>query len=293
MMTLFKRTIVALVLAALMLGGTAYAVDPTNPDDEYVASSAFIANIIAGFPELSLTAEQVQALRDSGYGWGEIVIACSIAVNAGQTLDGVMAIATDGAGWGEVATELGVETRAFGQYVREIIGRGGAKVRARHGRKDVDDAAAMDMAQGRFGLDDEDVQAMAAMGLDGQDVLCAVSVAAASGDASKVRLALELRVKAQSWLRIAEAAAVGKDGIVEKGVAIRNRIEFRKALEEQIKAQVRSQKEAHKDEDKGKPEDPGKGSGNGSGDSGGGAGDSAGQGQGRSHGNSHGGGSGR
>jgi len=289
MMTLARRTVVALVVAALLLGGTVYAVNPANPEDECIATSSFIANIIAGFPELAMTAEQVQALRDAGYGWGEIVIACSIAVNSGQTLDGVLVLATDGAGWGEIAKQLGVPTRAFGQYVREIIGRGGARVRARHGRKELDDAAAMDMARDRFGLEDDDVRAVAAMGLDAQDILCAVSLAAGAGEAARVRLALELRVKEQTWLRIAEAVGVGRDGILEKGVAVRNRVEFRNALKEEIKAQVRTHKEAHKE--KGKPEDPGKGKGSGDGASGDGAGDPSGQG--RPQGNGRGGGGGR
>lgn len=284
-MTLLKRTVVVLVVTALMLGGTAYAIDIANPDDECVASSAFIANIIAGFPELALTADAIQALRDAGYGWGEIVIACSIAVSSGKTLDGVIALATEGAGWGEIAKELGVPTTAFGQYVREAIGRGGAKVRTQHGRKQLDDAAAMDMVRDRFGLEEDDAQALAAMGLDAQDILCAVSIAAGAGDASKVRLVLELRAKQQSWLSIAEAVGVGKDGMVGKGVAIRNRVEFRNALREQIRAQVRSEKEAH--EEKGKPENPGKGKGPGG--SGGGAGDSGGPGQGGSGSNGHGG----
>lgn len=286
MMTLLKRTVVVLVVTALMLGGTAYAVDVANPDDEYVASSAFIANIIAGFPELALTADAIQALRDAGYGWGEIVIACSIAVNSGKTLDGVIALATEGAGWGEIAKELGVPTRAFGQYVRETIGKAGAKVKAQNGRKQLDDAAAMDMVRDRFGLEEDDVRALAATGLDGQDILCAVSIAAGAGDASKVRLVLELRAKQQSWLGIAEAVGVGKDGMVEKGVAIRNRVEFRNALREQIRAQVRSEKEAH--EEKGKPEDPGKGKGPGG--SGGGPGNPGGSGQGGPGGNGYGGG---
>ena len=284
-MTLLKRTVVVLVVAAFMLGGTAYAIDNANPDDECVASSAFIANIIEGFPELALTADAIQALRDAGYGWGEIVIACSIAVNSGKTLDDVIALASEGAGWGEIAKGLGVPTTAFGQYVREIIGKGGAKVRAQHGRKQLDDAAAMDMVRDRFGLEEDDVQALGAMGLDAQDILCAVSIAAGAGDASRVRLVLELRAKQQSWLRIAEAVGVGKDGMIEKGVAIRNRVEFRNALKEQIREQVRSEKKA--DKEKGKPEDPGKGKS--SGGSGSGAGNPGGPGQGGSGGNGRGG----
>ncbi|MGE5588295.1 MAG: hypothetical protein ACM3ZO_08810 [Clostridia bacterium] len=271
-MTPLKRTVLALVVAALVLGGTVYAIDTTDPDDESFASSAFIANIIEEFPELALTPDAIQALRDAGYGWGEIVIACSIAVNSGQTLDGVMALASEGAGWGEIAKQLGVSGRAFGQYVREIVGKGGAKVRERHESEQLDDAAAMDVVRDRFGLEEDDVQALIAMGLDAQDILCAVSIAAVTGDASRVSVVLELRARQQSWLSIAEAVGVGKDAVVKKGVATRNRVEFRNALREQIREQVRSGDEARRE--KGKPEDPGKGkdpggSGGGSGNPGG------------------------
>ncbi|MGE5592450.1 MAG: hypothetical protein ACM3X3_02045 [Betaproteobacteria bacterium] len=253
-----KMTVV-LVLAAFMLAGTAYAASIATPNDETVASSAFIANIIDGFPELALTPDVVQALRDADYGWGEIVIACSIAVNSGTSLDEVLALATEGAGWGEIAKQLGVPNTAFGQYVRGIIGKGGAKVKAQNGRKQLDDAAAMDMVQDRFGLQDDDVQALAAAGLDVQDVLCAVSITASAGDASRIGLVLQLRVEQHSWLAIAEAVGVGKDGVVEKGVAIRNQVEFKNALKEQIRARAKLQGNAEKQQ--GKPEDTAKGKG--------------------------------
>jgi len=279
------KTAVVLLLAAFMLGGTAYAATIATPDDEALASSSFMANIIDSFPELALTPEAVQALRDAGYGWGEIVIACSIAVNSGTSLDEVLALATEGAGWGEIAKQLGVPNTAFGQYVRGIIGKGGAKVKAQNGRKELDDAAAMDMVRDRFGLQDDDVQALAAAGLDAQDVLCAVSITASAGDAARIGLVLQLRTQQHSWLAIAEAVGVGEDDVVEKGVAIRNQVEFKNALKEQIRARVKLQ--GNQGKQQGKPEDAGKGkgpssgsaSGSGKGEAGGGPAGHAGSGK--------------
>ncbi|MCR4402223.1 MAG: hypothetical protein NUW12_05485 [Firmicutes bacterium] len=253
--------VVAALVAALIMGGTAYAIDAENPDDEAFAADVFTANIIAGFPELALTVEMVQALRDADYGWGEIVIACGIAVNSGQTLDSVIALANEGAGWGEIAKQLGVPETAFGHYVRGIMGKGGPKAKERRGRKQLDDAVAMDVVCERFGLRESDVEALFSAGMDAQDVLCAVSIAAAVGDASRVSLVLELRARQENWVKIAEAVGVAGDAVIRQGVHVRNRVEFQNALKAMIRERVWSGDRTNMGKGKGHPEDQGKGKG--------------------------------
>lgn len=269
-MVMSKRIVLVLVVAGLLLSGTASAIGPANPgadpEDGGIATSAFIANIVASFPELGLVPEQIQALREAGYGWGEIVIACDIAASSGQTLDGVIALATEGAGWGEIAKSLGIQPKAFGQSVREVIGRSGARVKAQEERRGLDEAAAMDMLRERFGLSVDEIRGLADMGLNAQDVLCAVSIVAAAGDASRLELVLQHRIRQQSWFRIAESLGIDRESIIPR-VVVRDRIEFKNALKEAVKEQIRAHKE------KGKPDNPGAGKGQeNSGNAGGGSG---------------------
>lgn len=103
--------------------------DPVvNPDDEDegIVNNVFAANIIEAYPELNLTEADIQALREAGLGWGDVSIACGIAVNTGESLDNIIALAGEGIEWGEIAESLGMEDRAFGQYVKGVIGKGHA-----------------------------------------------------------------------------------------------------------------------------------------------------------------------
>ena len=233
--------------------------DGDDEEDEDIVSNVFAANIIQAYPELSLTEADIQALREAGFGWGDISIACGIAVNSGESLDTIMALLGEGTGWGEIAESLGIEDRAFGQYVKGVVGKGHAYGKAKQEQRELDDAASMDMVLEGYGLSEEDVTGLIELGYSAKDILCAVSLVASTGEASNLELVLRLRTEKQNWSQVTKELGV-EDDDVSSGITARNRVELKQALKLAVKEQVKEQKNKDNkgNKDKDKPANSGK-----------------------------------
>jgi hypothetical protein len=223
--------------------------DP-DPEDEDIVNNIFALNIIQAYPELNLTEADVAALREAGFGWGEISIACGIAVNSGESLDNIIALVSEGTGWGEIAESLGMEGRAFGQYVRGVIGKGHAYGKNEDKQSELDDAASMDMVIEGYGLSEQDVTDMIELGYSAKDVLCAVSLVASTGEASNLELVLKLRTEKQNWSQVAKELGV-EDNDMPARMRAHNRVELKEALKQAVKEQVREQKNKNNTDNKG------------------------------------------
>jgi hypothetical protein len=224
--------------------------DEEDEDDEDIVSNIFALNIIQAYPELNLTEADVAALRQAGFGWGEISIACGIAVNSGESLDNIVALVSEGTGWGEIAESLGMEGRAFGQYVRGVIGKGHAYGKNEDKQSELDDAASMDMVIEGYGLSEQDVTDMIELGYSAKDVLCAVSLVASTGEAANLELVLRLRTEKQNWSQVAKELGV-EDNDMPARMRAHNRVELKEALKQAVKEQVREQKNKNNTDNKG------------------------------------------
>ena len=224
--------------------------DEEDEDDEDTVNNIFALNIIQAYPELNLTEADVAALRQAGFGWGEISIACGIAVNSGESLDNIIALVSEGTGWGEIAESLGMEGRAFGQYVRGVIGKGHAYGKNEDKQSELDDAASMDMVIEGYGLSEQDVTDMIELGYSAKDVLCAVSLVASTGEASNLELVLKLRTEKQNWSQVAKELGV-EDNDMPARMRAHNRVELKEALKQAVKEQVREQRNKNNTDNKG------------------------------------------
>jgi flagellar basal body-associated protein FliL len=214
--------------------------DENGEDDEDIVNNVFALNIIEAYPDLNLTEADIRALREAGFGWGEVSIACGIAVNSGDPLANIIALAGEGQGWGEIAKSLGVEDRAFGQYVRGVIGKGHAYGKDKEKQSELDDAASMDMVLDGYGLSEQDVTELIELGYGARDVLCAVSLVASSGEASKLELVLQLRSEKRNWAQVAKELGV-KDNDMPDRIRSRTHVELRQELKEALKNAVKEQ----------------------------------------------------
>ncbi len=212
-----------------------------NEEDEPIVNNIFALNIIQAYPELNLTEADVLALREAGFGWGEISIACGIAVNSEESLDSIIALAGEGTGWGEIAKSLGMEDRAFGQYVKGVIGNGHAYGRDKEKQSELDDAASIDIVLDGYGLSEQDVTELIELGYSEKDVLCAVSLVASTGEASKLELVLQLRNEKRNWSQVAKELGV-EDNDMPAEMRAHNRVELKDALKQAVKEQVKEQK---------------------------------------------------
>jgi len=69
--------------------------------------------------DIDLPQEQVEELRESGLGYGEIAIAQELAEQSGKTVDEAIALFNQGHGWGEIASLLGVNFHGIGNMVSQ------------------------------------------------------------------------------------------------------------------------------------------------------------------------------
>ncbi|MCR4432729.1 MAG: hypothetical protein NUV70_01615 [Caldiserica bacterium] len=68
---------------------------------------------------IDLPEETVEALRSQGLGYGEIVIIQELAEQSGKTVDEIVALFQEGYGWGETASLLGVDFHGIGEIVSQ------------------------------------------------------------------------------------------------------------------------------------------------------------------------------
>jgi hypothetical protein len=136
-----RRLTVLASLAVLLAFGLATAVPGhaiyATLNDDFLAcdeedelelgsdKTAFFERLIAAYPELTITTEQLQALLDDGWGLGDLVICVVISADCGKSFEDVLALAESGMGWGEVAKECGIEARNLGQSVSAAMGEKG------------------------------------------------------------------------------------------------------------------------------------------------------------------------
>ena len=158
-------------------------------------------------------------------------------------------MAGEGTGWGEIAESLGMEDKAFGQYVRGVIGKGHAYGKDKKKQRELDDAASMDMVLDRYGLSEQDVGELIELGYSPKDVLCAVSLVASTGEASKLEVVLELRSEQQNWSQVAKELGVKDDDIPAK-IRAHNRKELKEALKQAVKEQAKEKKSKESKNDK-------------------------------------------
>ncbi|MGI6131005.1 MAG: hypothetical protein ACOYES_03945 [Bacillota bacterium] len=102
--------------------------DELDDDDELelgADKTVFFERLMAAYPELAVTVEQLQALFDAGWGLGDLAICAVISADSGKSFEDVLALAEGGMGWGEVAKESGIEARNLGQAVSAAMGKKG------------------------------------------------------------------------------------------------------------------------------------------------------------------------
>lgn len=194
--------------------------DAGDVDEENgLGHTAITAYIAASFADLGVTPEQIEAVFDQGYGFGEIVIALSIAQESGQTLDDVLALAAQGLDWKDVAASLGVTADSFGKYVSAVMA-GPAKLGGRPGmqetRKQYDEAALLDLLE-TAGIDGETALKIAnGYGFEVREVVIAATAAMLSGDSANFELALQMRVQQKSWQEVFATLGIEPKGAVTK-----------------------------------------------------------------------------
>ncbi|HHV61954.1 MAG TPA: hypothetical protein GXX51_04840 [Firmicutes bacterium] len=225
-------SMVVVCLLVLMLGvaGTCFALQGSDTGtDPYDA--VFTSNIITAFPDLNLSAEAIQELRSRGTGWGEITIAASLASASGKTLDEIIVMADSGLGWGEMAKTLGVEPKSLGHAVSEVIG--GAKP-GHVDKSTLENAAISSLLDSNFGLEDSEVAALARSGIKKQDILMALSAAAATGDPNMFDKALALRQESRNWNDVFQALDIDPKGVRDMKTVM-ERSEIKDRLRERVR----------------------------------------------------------
>ncbi|KJS21778.1 MAG: hypothetical protein VR72_08985 [Clostridiaceae bacterium BRH_c20a] len=65
--------------------------------------------------------EQVKALRDAGYGYGEISLALTMAEKADVSIDDIVEMRNSGLGWGNVTKELGMHKRDIAKKIGKMV----------------------------------------------------------------------------------------------------------------------------------------------------------------------------
>lgn len=80
--------------------------------------------------ELGITEEEIQALRASGYGYGEIVLMVQLSRTSGEELSKIKEMREEGLGWGRIAAELGVSWRSISQEISQERGKFQQKMEA-------------------------------------------------------------------------------------------------------------------------------------------------------------------
>ena len=132
-MSMRSKALMAFVLLvavgfAAAAPAAALQVAPGEPDpgSEPAADKiAFFLRLIAVFPDLSVTVEQLQLHFNEGWGLGDLMICAAIASDTGIAFEDVAAAATDG--WGEVANMFGLQAKNLGQIVSFMMAQKNAQ----------------------------------------------------------------------------------------------------------------------------------------------------------------------
>jgi len=68
---------------------------------------------------LGIPLEEIRALRDSGYGYGEIVLMAQLAQQSGRSISEIQAMREKGLGWGRISSELEVSWQNAAKEMEE------------------------------------------------------------------------------------------------------------------------------------------------------------------------------
>lgn len=215
----FLAIILGLVLI-LTFGAVAMANDTTTPEetetDEELENAVIVDNILTAFPDL--TAEQITALTDAGWGYGEIIIAASFATKSGKTMDEILALYEAGAGWGEIAKSLGLPVGKFGPMISAIVSQGKGHKKGKTADPGQEEAALGELVRLNFGQGKKESfeQLRTEYKATHRELIMACVMARAAGDDAALQTALEMRAQDRGWKAIMEQLKVDIKGMTAK-----------------------------------------------------------------------------
>lgn len=105
----FKKVLATIFLAVLIMVGTVSAAASSEELPEQTERAAIFAESLQQSFGIATTEQQVVALRQRHYGYGEIALAYSLAEKSGKTVDEVLQMREQKLGWGEIAGRLDVK----------------------------------------------------------------------------------------------------------------------------------------------------------------------------------------
>lgn len=217
-----KRFVIILMvfaLAALLIPAGILAEETsTPPTDTEVEKKVVAANIVEAFPELGLTVEQIEAYKASGWGYGEMVIAASLASKSGKTVDEILAMYESGQGWGEIAKSLGIQPGKLGQIISGIVSNGKHHRKGKTSSAAAEETASAELTRLNFGQSKKAQDGLKAQyKVTHRELLTACAVARASGDKQALKTALEMRKQGQKWQDVMRQLKVDLKGATTQG----------------------------------------------------------------------------
>ena len=206
------------VAAALALLALAASFCLAGEEDAKFENLVIAASIVEAFPELSLTTEQVQALKDDGWGYGEITIAASLAVESGESLQDILALFEAGQGWGEIAKSLGLPAGGFGRIISGIAAGDKGRKAGKSSDPALEEACCGELARKNHGLTaQEQTRLRAAYRITHREMLAACTMARANGDTAALETALRMRSEHRGWQDIMDQLEVDIKGVLAHG----------------------------------------------------------------------------
>lgn len=207
--------LVAVATAVPVLGKESGSTTPPTSDEEF-ENSVVAVSIVEAFPKLGLTAEQVQAYKDAGWGYGEVTIAAALASKAGKTVDEILALYETGKGWGQIAKSLGLGK--LGPIISGVVSNGKAHRKGHSSDPALEETASTELARKNHGQSKEKQERMTAQyKITHREFLTACTTARASGDAAALQTALEMRAQHKGWQQIMDKLRVNKAGVLNHG----------------------------------------------------------------------------
>jgi len=95
--------------------------DEEDDEDVVVKEKTEEKKVGAIFLEGLTVQEQIKALRDAGYGYGEISLALALVEKADVSIDDIVEMRNNGLGWGNVTKELGLHRRDVAKKIGKMV----------------------------------------------------------------------------------------------------------------------------------------------------------------------------
>jgi len=228
-----KRLIVLILIAGVML----YTGPAVSADSNSLENKVIVKALLDAFPTF-LTAELIDELYNSGYGYGEIAIMCAIATRNGNiSLDDVKdyVISNPELGWGEIAKYFGVNLSKLGTYHRLD-------------KDNLRRAAIEYLLERNYGVINEALKNLQLHGLSEIDILTAYSfyniLDQENSNVDILNNILRLREQHRSWLKIMEEFGISETSIVSTVNQVRQ--EVKDMVKEEAKNREISNKSGEK-----------------------------------------------